>query len=105
MSFEGGNNTENKGEIERIKTAAIKYKEEIFEGRTHYEAWLLMSAKYPETVAPSADEREDGYITTNDRFVSRKEALEIAEAADQIKKERGHSGHDLASEDLKKNEE
>ncbi len=89
---------------EWIESAAIRYKGETFIGRAHYNAWLLMTAKYPEMVN-SQEGREDGFMTNTGRFVNREEALKIAEKADELSVERGHEGSRLYSEDLKKNEE
>lgn len=88
---------------ERITSAAIKYKDEIFSGRTHAHAWRDMTAKYPETVM--LDDRGDGFLTNTGRFVDRKEALEMAEKAEQLAEPREDVGGLLSSEDLKNTDE
>ena len=87
---------------ERIVSAAIKYKGEIFSGKSHYDAWLPMSAKYPETTTIS-EGRVDGFLTNTERFVSREEALEIAKAADQLERSLSHTD-ELLAEHLKEEE-
>ena len=105
MSFEGGNNQDSKKEsLEGIQCAAVKYKDEIFTGRVHADAWLLMTEKYPEVIN-NPEGRIDGFLTTNNRFVEREEALGIAEAADELVSDMRYSVNGLISEDLKKNQD
>ena len=105
MSFENSNNQDfRKNPIEGIKCAAIRYKNELFLGKTHGAAWLLMTEKYPETVN-NQEGREDGFVTTEERFVNREEALEIAEAVGEVTPDPARPVNTLFSEDLKKNQE
>jgi|SRR3989344_6463657 len=108
MSFGGEPKVEKRSDgesRERIRCAAIKYKDEYFTGTTHADAWRDMTGKYPETVLSYDDgDRLDGFMTDTDRFVDREEALKIALKANQVVdgKEGSALGGTLASEDLKK---
>lgn len=77
-----------------IKSAAIRIGQTIFTGRDHAEcirtskgAWIV------------ARDKEQGFVTTDGRFVDRFEALRIAEECGQIREK--HRPMDrLMSEDL-----
>ena len=49
-----------------------------------------------------AGEHEEGFLTNKNRFVDRKEAMQIAIAANQLIKRDGQNNHTLYSEDLYK---
>lgn len=83
---------------ERIVSAAIQYKGEIFTGQTHADAWVPMTEKYADAVI--TNERIDGFVTSTGRFVDRKEALVIAQNADQLRSESAHQLGELQSEHL-----
>ncbi len=87
---------------ERIVSAAIKYKDEIFMGKTHADAWVPLTEKYANAVI--TNERTDGFVTSTGRFVNRKDALEIADDADQLRSFAPFQSGELGSEHLKDTE-
>lgn len=91
----------------RVVDAAIKIDSDIFTGRTHSICFGKIANKYyPEWQSDKEDNERriyflnkviQGFITNdNGRFVSRKEASEIAFKSGQIKKKK----EELFSEDL-----
>ena len=92
--------------IETIKAAAISINGRIFTGRSHAEAamkafkitsgidLIIFSKSIPESSwnlfyqwmrTPEVADRSEGFVTNKGRFVSREEAFEIAERAEQLK--------------------
>lgn len=86
--------------MERIDLPALKCKDGmILTGKNHsriYVRFKEITGECPEIV-----ERGDGFVTTDHRFVDRKEAYEIAVLAGQLRyPEIQHSVEILSSEDL-----
>lgn len=78
--------------METIVDAAVKTnKGEIFVGRRHH---LILEKHYPHTKGGI-----QGFLTSEGRFVTREEALQIALAAGQIK-EKKYDKSRLFSEEL-----
>ena len=92
--------------IETIKAAAISINGRIFTGRSHAEAamkafkkesgidLIVFSKAIPQSAwekfyewmrTPVVSDRKEGFVTSKGRFVSREEAFEIAERAEQLK--------------------
>ncbi len=94
---------ERSHESELIAHAALMYEEEIFVGINHTEAYHKLLAKYPHLASSSDFEFKDGFTTTRGRFVSRSEALAIAEANEQMSVESSRTKiqDGLSSEELK----
>ncbi len=95
-------------EIEKIRSAALRYGTETFVGYGHGEAFDKLRTAHPNWELESAMQNIDlieGFMTTTDKFVDRAEARKIAEHADQLdprfSAQNGplHSG-ELHSEDL-----
>ncbi len=83
--------------IERIKCAATRHGDHIIAGENHAECLrIAFDAGFEKT----DHEFGQGFLTTNMRFVLRKEALMIAEREGQIVKKHPPLGR-LLSEDLK----
>lgn len=83
---------------EAIKAAALRYKGEIFTGKSHAEALLNLELVYPE----HPFEFEDGFITTDGRFVDRKEGLIISKKSGQAESHKLKRGQtDLDSHNIK----
>lgn len=61
-------------ETEKIVSAALRYKGEMFLGAMHAIAYIDLEEKYPEY----GDGVEEGFLTSTGRFVGRKEAHDIA---------------------------
>jgi hypothetical protein len=91
---------------EKIAGAAFKYGDEVFQGMNHgdaYEAAVKklgfdpFAAGTGSAGANTAERRGlNGFLTSTGRFVSREEALRIAEAANQAKSSgRGLMAHEL----------
>lgn len=72
---------------EKIVAAAIRFQGELFLGRTHGQAILMMEKKYPQWQQMTDQPLEEGFSTTTGRFVDREEADEIATAAAQVDEE------------------
>jgi hypothetical protein len=85
---------------ERIECAAIWHKGRVYSvpapGR-HHHVILLMDEKYG--LGPEA-QRHQGFYTSAERFVDRREGLKVAEAANQIIRRTGNADDQLYSEDL-----
>ncbi|TSC85513.1 MAG: hypothetical protein G01um10148_899 [Parcubacteria group bacterium Gr01-1014_8] len=70
---------------ERIREAALEYNGERFTGHTHTNAIVELMKAYPDIFKDaSGDEVAYGFVTTNNRFVSSDEAVEIARENDQL---------------------
>lgn len=83
---------------EKVGRAALKYGDEIFTGVNHGDALDKILSKMQDFDYKHVS---DGFITTHGRFVSRAEALEIAEQAKQVYKKQGVvPGLELTSEEL-----
>jgi len=67
---------------ETIKSAAMKYKGEIFENQNHGMAFNDIMDKYPTEM--SWHDIKDGFTTTHGRFISREEAFQLAAQKSQI---------------------
>lgn len=84
---------------ERIVAAAVKYGDLIViaprPGRHHH----VLNGMYALGDNPIAGPEDQGFLTSEGRFVSREVAVHIATDADQIVKKHGHPGL-LFSEDL-----
>lgn len=61
---------------ERAKTCAIRYKGQIFTGKTHYDASMLLEKAFPDY---DIFDTEEGYITNRNRFIDLAEFNEIEE--------------------------
>ena len=103
MSLESGGSSEGKEpteSIERITVAAIKYRGDTFMGHLHSDAWNLMNEKYPGAIMTEKNS-EFGFMTSAGRFVSREEALKIADKAEQLKHGPRNPDSILLQEELK----
>lgn len=73
-------------------------------GRRHHNCIamfaLMVGFPYDERGLKLMNTEEQGFLTNTDRFVDRKEALEIAEAANQLLPDERISGVGLHSENL-----
>lgn len=73
-------------------------------GRRHHNCIamfaLMVGFPYDENGLKLMNTEEQGFLTNTDRFVDRKEALEIAEAANQLLPDERISGVGLLSENL-----
>lgn len=87
---------------ESIKSAALKIDGELFEGENHGYALGKWMDKNPGK--DISKNWEDGFTTTNGRFVSREEAFDLAKQSNQIKPEvlpsLTHESTQLLSEDM-----
>lgn len=96
-------------EPERVKSAAIKYKGDTYEGLVHAFAMNEIEDKFGPNI-PHKD-LEEGFTTNKGRFISREEAFKLAKDKDQVRQPvlnaypegKAPSGHypSLLSEDLK----
>lgn len=68
--------------IETIQHAAIQIRDtkQVFTGKSHYQCMLKMKAEL------GLFKFDNGFMTSENRFVDRKEAEDIAVKANQIKK-------------------
>ncbi len=84
---------------------AARYKDEVYTGVLHSDCSDAFRAAHPEFVRVSEQDvgLEMGYVTSQDRFVGREEALEIAHRADQLKEGVIQRRSRLLSDDLKQN--
>lgn len=64
---------------ESVRSAAILWNGEVYAAATHGMALLNLKKTHPEYRAVS-----EGFVTSTGRFVSREEAKEIAERAEQL---------------------
>lgn len=91
-----------KGEF--ILCAAINFNDTIVCGRRHGDCYVIIKNLLEKYITPSdMPEREDqGFITSENRYVSRKEAFKIAFAQKQIIHNmfEEHEDIELTSEDL-----
>lgn len=91
-------------DTEKIICAAVKYKDEIFRGHRHCHAIAAMRDKLSYNMTRRDMERineEQGFMTSENRFVDRKEAFEIAVNGGQLKGLKNfEKGQNLYSEDL-----
>ena len=78
MEEHGGNN-------EWILCAAIKYNDLIISGHRHGDCYETLFKLKPESKNETLEDCDPGFLTSNNRFVSREEAWLIAEANNQIK--------------------
>lgn len=96
--------------MEKIKCAAIKYRllcdytspnysgDHIIIGKSHAECIYTFGSIGLSCKLRDMDNEVQGFMTTNDRFVDRKEALEIAKNAKQVPDD--YSKNELFSEDI-----
>jgi len=76
--------------MEKIAAAAIKIGDQVFTGTTHFGAMREIAQSLPaDQVATAMLDGEDGFLTTDGRFVDRAEAFEIAQASRQISSVQG----------------
>ncbi len=92
---------------ESIASAAIKYKGETFTGVIHSDAYEAAAQKFDVGTndvfrAVSKDDAASGFLTTAGRFVSREDAVKLAEEADQIQ-EKPRDQPYLIAQNLKEN--
>ena len=84
----------------RIKCAAIKYHDKVYEGTSHCEIGLKMiEDKVCRRPYPSG--KAQGFVTECGLFVNRATALAIAIEAGQVVAGKTIHRHDLFSEDLR----
>jgi len=84
----------------RIKCAAIRYKDKIYEGESHPKIGLKM-LEDGVCERPYPGGKAQGFVTDKGLFVSRKKALMIAARAKQVTIGRTQTPHELFSEDLR----
>ena len=85
----------------RIKCAAIRYQDKVYEGSSHAEIGLRMIIDgICEIPYPSGDDQ--GFVTECGKYVRRGPALMIAITAGQVIADKTIDKHKLFSEDLKK---
>lgn len=77
-----------KMDLERVKSAAIRFQGELFFGPNHALATMALGKKYPDWRQMTDLLLEDGFYTNTGRFVDRREANEIAIAAQQVDADR-----------------
>src|SRR6185295_17590009 len=65
---------------EMVKSAAVMYAGKIFVGHDHVDALEALQKEHP-----GCFNVDTGFLTTHNRFLSRKEALEIAESEGQFR--------------------
>lgn len=93
---------------EKIKSAAIKIGDEIFEGTTHGEAAIKAEEKLGKEIDSSIESDLTGFMTTSGRYLSREQALIVAQEAGQFAADRtdwammkaGYDPKYLTQEDL-----
>lgn len=85
---------------ERIKCAAILHDGKVHKGSAHCEIGIAM-VKLGSCDSPYPGGSSQGFVTQDDRFVSRGEALSIAIAAGQVVEGKTRSNTELFSEDLR----
>lgn len=68
---------------ERIQAAALRYKDRVFIGKGHIDAYDALERVFTSSI--DMKEVEQGFMTDSGRFVDRNEAAEIAEKAKQYK--------------------
>lgn len=81
MAFSGGG-LKLGSAPEKIGKAALQYGDDIFEGTNHGMAFEKLMEKYKDI--KDYGKVKDGFMTSNGRFVSREEAMEIAKSMDQL---------------------
>ena len=69
-------------QVEKIASAAVRFKGEIWTGTIHPEILARIQDVHPDWEYAGF---EDGFVTSTGRFVDRKDAVEIANAAEQIR--------------------
>lgn len=83
---------------ERIVCAACRHGETIVLGVRHFDS--LMQARIKDANLPLGEKWEGGFMTNKMRFVTRREAWDIAQANDQICWGKDREPGPLFSEDL-----
>jgi hypothetical protein len=83
----------------RIKCAAIRYKDEIYEGRNHPEIGIQM-VKSGVCPKPYPGGKDQGFVTFAGEYVERDVAMELALESGQVTKGYTHHPTELFSEDL-----
>lgn len=90
--------------MEKIRSAAVRKKGVVYVCWAHtYHEIMRMNLDAPDNVLKNdgdVRDSEQGFVTSEGRFVNRKEAFLIADAAGQIKHKHGES-NSLYSEDLR----
>lgn len=91
--FRGNQYVDVGGSQERIQSPAVSFDGQVFEGLDHADALDIASRKLKQSFNSLADRisdnvhdkaAQDGFTTTSGRFVSRTEAMQIAQAAGQL---------------------
>jgi hypothetical protein len=101
MSFSGGGLSTVGKEIEGVGKAALRTsKGDVIEGNTHGDAFEKYQEKYPDDNTYKGIDQ--GFVTTNGRFVDREEAFKLATEAKQFidKGIPPLGSHGLLSEDI-----
>lgn len=94
------NSNEQMAPPETISSAAIQFRGEIFTGVAHPLAALEMVKRFPDCWEDTSNEKVEGFLTSNGRFVSRHEADEIAIQAGQKSDAEVSDDEGLQSQDL-----
>lgn len=87
---------------EKIKSPCVEVEGERFLAECHPLAWVAAEQKYPQVrqLHPADKLRNEGFVTSQDRFVSRIEALEIARKNNQVRESSYSKIGILTSEDF-----
>lgn len=99
------------GDREAIRAAAIRFPDgKVIEGTFHADCWLIaydqgyvaeqMGDEFTAEFLIQKYKAEEGFTTTQGRFVDREEAYRIAIAAQQRPPEHGTDFHSLDSHDV-----
>lgn len=87
--------------MKTIVKAAIKYKDKIYTGFDHGKCFKKLDSEKHKNYVIENKYIKDGFITSDGDFVNRKEAMKIAEEADQLQYSIEHyNKQTLISEDL-----
>ena len=87
----------------KIICAAVKVNDLIFRGQRHCHAIAAMHDKLSYTMNRQEIAKlnvENGFMTSEDKFVDRGEAMKIAAASGQVFQSKDHPASELYSEDL-----
>lgn len=101
MTLEGprrASNPEAEPVIERIASAAVRFKGGIWTGAIHPEILARIQDANPDWEYVGF---EDGFLTSAGRFVDRKDAVAIADAAEQLRAGQRITQDGLYTESLK----
>jgi hypothetical protein len=71
--------------METIRSAAVRWQGQVFVGFSHCDAWhQCFGDSIDDTVDFGNVDEVEGFVTSKGRFVDRREALAIAQRADQV---------------------